>query len=217
MFEIKIVPEFEAYVEKLALAKKVLLSSKLSYLESSGHLGNCRMLNGGALEFAINRLNDSKIYCIVDNANNFIIFANDPGKLREVDRENLKSWRKINDENLKDVKYAKSYFEEIMAIYQETSDDEFLLKELKNIFDNQGKGNFKSMAGFDLADLDVSKPILTLRDLQNKLKLTIKIKSISYLTAKSGLSEQSVRSLLKIREDFNLKDVNNLIKYFSRK
>jgi putative component of toxin-antitoxin plasmid stabilization module len=209
------------------------LDSKISFLENTGFMGNCKAFGNGMFEFSIRQLNDYKIYCVIDNDTNIIVFACNLNELLEVKnkeseaedkkKENSKElglWKDIKLESLKDEKHAKAYFNQIMSIYHETSAsnevDSFLMNELKNIFKGQGKDNFKNLAGFDLSDLDISKSITTIKNLQERLKLTVKIKSVNYIAKKSGVSEKSIQSILKIKDDFDLKDVNVLRTFFTK-
>lgn len=234
-FEIKIVPNFISCRDKLSLSKRALLDSKISYLENTGFMGNCKAFGNGMFEFSISQLNDYKIYCTIDNDTNIIVFTCSLNELLEIKNKNkenetenkkkeenkeLSSWKDIKLESLKDEKFAKAYFNQIMSIYQEQTAnsevDTFLMNELKNIFKSQGKDSFKNLAGFDLSDLDVSKSIATIKDLQERLKLTIKIKSINYVAKKSGVSEKSIQSILKVKDDFDLKDINVLRTFFTK-
>ena len=227
-FKIKADLSFINYRNKLALSKRVLLDSKISFLEQTGFMGNCKILSNGIFEFSISQLNDSKTYCIMDNGTNTIVFSSDLNETQRIKNESqsntnsentikLESLQDIKNNSLKDIKYAKTYFNQIMSSYGEDNEaDSFLMNELKNIFNIQGKDNFENISGFDFSEINSTKSLETVKDLQNRIKLITKIKSIDYLVNKSGISANSIQSILKIKEDISLKDLNSLKVFFSK-
>lgn len=255
-FKIKTDASFINYRNKLTSSKKVILDSKISFLESTGFMGNCKIFSNGIFEFNVNQINDFKIYCIMDSNTNTIIFSSDLNETQRIKNDlqsilnnqsnsnnsnsnnsnnnssdnnksnnntnsnntiKLELWKDIKLNSLKDNRYAKAYYNQIMSIYKDNDNTElFLLSELEVIYSAQGKDNFENIAGFDFLEINSTKSLTSIKDLQDRIKLTSKIKSIEYLISKSGVSEKSINLILKIKEDLNLKDLNSLKVFFSK-
>jgi hypothetical protein len=122
----------------------------------------------------------------------------------------------FNKELLQDIKYAKSFYGEVYTIFRQNDEEEFFIAELKNIAEIQQTCNFKKITGFDISDTHIDSgksKIETTKQLINKLNFLIKLKSIEEIANKSKVSKEVIESVLRIKDDIKLKDLNSLIKH----
>lgn len=210
MFEIKLEKKIIEQLEKLPINKKILVISKISFLENTGFLGNCKTLGGGIFEFKIKEIENFILYLSINNTNNLINFSFDKNLLKETSENNFENFKDFKNKTLNDLKYLKLYFNTILNMYEINSELTFLENEIENIY-NINPEYFKNITG--LENFSVSSNIELFQDLLNKIKFSLVI-SKDNISKKTGVDIKEINEILKIKENFNLKSLNSLLKYF---
>ncbi|MDR1926316.1 MAG: hypothetical protein LBQ13_01330 [Endomicrobium sp.] len=209
---IKLLQDFIVYNDDLTQSKRAILDSKIFYLESTGFLGNLKILGHNLFEFPILELKN-KLYCFIDE-NSIITFSTKRDNLKHFSIiTDTSNWAEKHYENLKDIKHAKEFYKEILKIFKNTGEDYFFINGLSNIFRAQGQENFKLIAGYDYKDLGTSSEIKTLNDLTKKIRLLTKFRSLDFIAERSKVKKEKIISIIGIKTDISLKDIENLVKF----
>lgn len=210
-FKINITKEFRDYLNSLNTNKKSIVISKLLFLENTGFLGNCKALGNNIFEYKIDTIKDNIKYFI---ENNTILFF-----VKEKDNDKTINLEEYNNEILKDIKFAKTLYNEIYNLFKQTNEEIFFMNILKNILVVQGKENFKKITGFEsnyIENKDNKDKLETLEQLKNSLKFIIQLKSIDYIIEKTKIKKEDIEQILKIKENINLSDLSKLIKFLNK-
>jgi hypothetical protein len=209
---IKLLKDFITYNDNLTQSKRAIFNSKIFYLETTGFLGNLKILGHNLFEFPIAELKD-KLYCFIDE-NNTITFSTNRDNLKHFSIiTDTSDWSETHSKNLKDIKYSKRFYKEILRIFKNTGEDYFFTNGLSNIFEVQGQENFKLITGYDYKDLGTASEIKTLNDLIKKIRLLAKFRSLDFIAEKSKVKKEKIISIIGIKADISLKDIDNLVKF----
>lgn len=210
-FKINITKEFRDYLNSLNTNKKSIVISKLLFLENTGFLGNCKALGNNIFEYKIDTIKDNIKYFI---ENNTILFF-----IKEKDNDKTINLEEYNNEILKDIKFAKTLYNEIYNLFKQTNEEIFFMNILKNILVVQGKENFRKITYFDsgyIENNDNKNKLETLGQLKDNIKFIIHLKSIDYISEKTKIKKENIEQILKVKEDINLNDLQKLIKFLNK-
>lgn len=103
--------------------------------------------------------------------------------------------------NYEDFNKCFDRFKAVLKVAKEENDKDFLLEELKTLYEVQGSENFKKITGFNYEDLDDNN-IKTMDDLLRLIQAKILLYGKSAFVRKSGLTMPTINRF------FNNKDVS---------
>ncbi|MDR2526978.1 MAG: hypothetical protein LBC92_03840 [Rickettsiales bacterium] len=209
MFEIKLCEDFIKYVSQFQLLKQSILDAHIFFLENTGHLENCKMLGKGIFRFEVKKF--ESLLCNIDNETNTItFFLNDNNATTE-------SYKMLLKEKLKDIRYARYFYNQIISLYKKYDEDYFLQAALRLIFETRGGIIFREITCFKYEEISMSDNVKTLQDLIKRLKLKVRVKSIGRICKETETPINGISNLLKIKADVSLNDLYKLINYVKNK
>ena len=120
------------------------------------------------------------------------------------------SYEILSKNEYSDFDNAKKMYKSVVKVYKETNDKEFLLNELKILFEVQGSENFKKITGFDYNTLQEESYINTMDDLLKIIQAKILIFGKNDVVKKTGLSIPTINRFFSETKDVSLKTLFNI-------